>query len=113
MSCDRQQPEWISGNIFIRANKLQAGEMTGGHAHKFDHTTIVLTGAVHVRVVKPDGTLVADTTFRAPSHFLVKAEWFHHITATEDDTRFWCVYSHRTHQGEVAQVFTGFTEAYH
>lgn len=105
--------EWISGNIFIRPNEhLPKGSIIQGHTHNFDHTTIVFTGAVHVRAKLPDGRII-DRDFAAPSHFLVKAEVEHEITATENDTTFWCVYSHRTPQGDVSQKHTGWLDSYY
>jgi hypothetical protein len=105
-------PEWISGNIYIRPNCLpRVGDKVNGHKHNFDHTTIVFKGAVHVRAVTPDGRVI-EQNFSAPSHFLVKKDVEHEITATEDDTVFWCVYSHRDAQGRVTQEFTGWEEAY-
>lgn len=50
--------------------------------------------------------------FKAPAHFLVHADVKHTITATEDDTEFWCVYSHRDAQGNVVQAYTGWESAY-
>lgn len=89
----------------------KAGDlMAPGHTHNFDHTTIVFRGAVHVEATTPDGRqIVAD--FRAPAHFLVKADVLHKITALEDDSEAWCVYSHRTPQGDVVQVYTGWEKA--
>lgn len=105
-------PEWVSGNVFIRRNRLPAtGDAVNGHKHNFDHTTIVFKGAVHVRAVKPDGT-VLERDFEAPAHFLVKADVEHEITATEPNTEFWCVYSHRTPQGRIVQEYDGWTPAY-
>lgn len=106
------QKEWISGNIFIRPNTLEkAGSRVQGHKHHFDHTTIVYTGAVHVRAVTPEGVVI-ERDFHAPAHFLVLAEVEHEITALEDGTTFWCVYSHRDPQARVTQVNTGWEEAY-
>lgn len=104
--------ELVSGNIFIRKNGGMAkGDKVGGHTHNFDHTTIVFTGAVHVSALCPDGRVI-EQDFRAPTHFLVKAEVKHEITALEDGTEFWCVYGHRTPQGDVVQEFNGWSEAY-
>lgn len=104
--------ELISGNIFIRPSIMSyKGLSIDGHTHNFDHTTIVFRGAVNVIVTKPDGTIIVKD-FVAPSHFLVEADAKHQITALEDDTEFWCVYSHRTPQGDITQVATGFTEGY-
>lgn len=121
--------EWISGNVFIRATKMaKAGEPHPGHRHNFDHTTVVFTGAVHVRKclqrVNDNGAPMFDThgapilievmnrEFKAPAHFLVEAEAWHQIVATEDNTEFWCVYSHRTPQGDVVQHYTGWESAH-
>jgi quercetin dioxygenase-like cupin family protein len=104
--------ERISGNIFIRPNRLaKAGDFTRGHKHNFDHTTIVFSGAVRVKATLVDGK-VLEREFHAPDYFLVRAGVEHEITATEDGTEYWCVYSHRTPQGEVTQVDTGWEEAY-
>lgn len=104
--------ELVSGNVFIRKNGgLKKGDVCGGHTHNFDHTTIVFTGAVHVKALTPDGRVI-EQDFAAPSHFLVKAEVRHEITALEDGTEFWCVYSHRTPQGEVILDHIGWSEAY-
>lgn len=103
--------EWVSGNVFIRPNNIaKAGQGVEGHTHNFDHTTIVFTGSVFVEAVLPDGTIKTGT-FKAPAHFLVKAEVEHKITALEDNTVFWCVYSHRTPQGDVIQEYDGWMDA--
>lgn len=104
--------EWISGNIFIRPNPLpKAGDKVDGHTHNFDHTTIVFRGAVHVKATLPNGTII-ERDFHAPAHCLIRADVMHEITALEDNTEFWCVYSHRTPQGEVAETYTGWEGAY-
>jgi len=104
--------EWVSGNIFIRPMKFEkAGNKINGHKHNFDHTTIVFKGAVHVKALTPDGRVI-ERDFAAPAHFLVKAEVEHEITATADGTEAWCVYSHRTAQGDVVQDYTGWERAY-
>jgi hypothetical protein len=103
--------EWISGNVFIRPTVCaKAGDGRDGHKHNFDHTTIVFRGAVHVKAKLPNGRVI-EQDFKAPSHFLVKAEVEHQIVALVDDTEFWCVYSHRTPQGDIVQEHTGWREA--
>lgn len=103
--------EWISGNIFIRPNTLDhAGQCVDGHTHNFDHTTIVFTGSVHVEATLPNGE-VKTGVFEAPAHFLVKADVTHKITALVDNTVFWCVYSHRTPQGDIIQEYDGWMDA--
>lgn len=104
--------EFVSGNVFIRPNKMEkAGQVVPGHTHNFDHTTIVFKGSVHVKATYPDGT-VREGNFKAPSHFLVRADVSHEIMSTRDDTEFWCVYSHHTPQGDVVQEYTGWEASY-
>jgi len=103
--------EWVSGNIFIRPNKLEkAGSGTPAHSHNFDHTTIVFKGSIHVHATLPNGTVI-ERDFVAPSHFLVRRDVLHAIFALEDNTEYWCVYSHRSPQGDIVQEWNGWREA--
>lgn len=104
--------EWVSGNLYIRPMYLrEAGAVVQGHTHNFDHTTIVFTGAVRVVATLPDGRTVTQD-FHAPAHMLIKKDVTHEITALEDHTQVWCVYAHRTPQGDVVQEVTGWMDAY-
>ena len=104
--------EWVSGNVFIRPNRLEkVGDKVDGHKHNFDHTTIVFTGAVHVKATLPDGRVI-ERDFRAPSHCLIRADVEHEIVATEPNTEFWCVYSHRSAQGDVQVEYSGWEPGY-
>jgi L-ascorbate metabolism protein UlaG (beta-lactamase superfamily) len=105
--------EWVSGNIFIRTamQMADAGTVNPGHTHQFDHTSIVFTGSVRVNATLPDGRRI-ERDFQAPAHFLVKAEVEHEITALEDGTTLWCVYSHRTPKGDVVQDYNGWRNSY-
>ena len=104
--------EWVSGNVFIRPNKLaKAGDAIEGHRHNFDHTTIVFTGAIRITATLPDGSQrCADK--RAPGYLLIRKDVTHRIEALEPDSVFWCVYSHRTPQGDVVQEWDGWLPAY-
>lgn len=105
--------EFISGNIFIRPNELpEVGNRIDGHRHNFDHTTIVIRGAVDVVVRGDEGVVLGEGHFAAGEHFLVKAGLEHEITATEPNTLFHCVYAHRTPQGDVVQEYTGWEKAH-
>lgn len=104
--------EEASGNIFLRKWRGMAkGHVLNGHKHTFDHTTIVFVGSVHVKAKCPDGRVI-EKDFTAPAHFLVKADVEHEITALEEGTEMWCVYSHRNAQGEILQEYTGWGPAY-
>ncbi len=98
MSCIHYN-ERASGNIFIRPSGfLHAGKTMPRHRHNFDHTTIVFSGSL--RIVPDDGP---PAVLKAPAEYLVKAGVEHEITALEDGTVYWCVYSHRSANGEVVQ----------
>lgn len=43
------QPEMVLGNIFIRVNVGEVGDVIDGHEHNFDHATLVQKGRVHIR----------------------------------------------------------------
>lgn len=102
--------EFVSGNIFIRPNALlPKGHITHGHKHTFDHTTIIFSGSIHAKKINEDGT-TEEKDFKAPAHFLVKAGVEHEITSLEDDTTYWCVFSLRDSEGEVAKEWDGWHE---
>ena len=104
--------EWISGNIFIRPNHLEkVGDSTPGHTHNFDHTTIFFSGSFLVKAKMPDGSVI-ERTFKAPAHALIRADVEHDIIALENNSVFWCVYSHRNPQGEISEVNTGWLHGY-
>lgn len=99
--------EIACGNIFIRKNYLpNVGDSVDGHTHNFDHTTLFQRGSFHVKAVLPDGTVV-ERDFVAPTFALIKAEVKHEIVATSPNSEFWCVYSHRTAQGDIVQEYNG------
>lgn len=104
--------EWVSGNVYIRPNHLsKVGDVTHGHKHNFDHTTIVFKGGIRVKARLPDGSSV-DREFLAPSHCLIRADVEHEISALVDNTEYWCVYAHRTPQGDVVTEYDGWIPAY-
>ena len=37
--------ELVSGNIYIRGNSANVGDVVNGDTHNFDHTTYVVHGA--------------------------------------------------------------------
>lgn len=101
------------GPIQIRITKMEkVGAVCPGHTHNFDHVTHVIKGKVRVQVRYEDGRPEIDVEMNAPHFFLVEAHAFHTITALEDDSEFWCVYPHRTENGDVSMHFTGFEGAY-
>jgi hypothetical protein len=130
--------EWISGNVFIRPmgdrEGLKPGQVVAGHTHNFDHTSIFFCGRWRVRkwvpVVREDGSPVApddangganggewamlvDFERDGPFHLLIEAHARHEFTFLGPGVgKAWCVYSHRTPQGEVSEHYTGWWDAY-
>jgi hypothetical protein len=126
--------EGICGNLFTRPNLLDApGQVVQGHKHNFDHMTIFWRGWWLVEAELPDGRIItrqfASENYErnenelsghdykpVGAHCLIRADVKHKITLLGCDKRgglFWCVYAHRSPQGEVTQQATGFEAAYH
>lgn len=99
--------EHVSGNIFLRPNIGGKGDKVGGHKHNFDHTTFIIRGSIHVKFGCPCQATYREETYQAGDHFLVKAEIEHFIEFLEDNSLFYCVYSHRDPTGEVVQEYPG------
>jgi quercetin dioxygenase-like cupin family protein len=104
--------EFQCGNIYVRpSGVLAAGSVTGGHEHNFDHTTYIVSGAVRIKRIAPDGhSNVQD--FSAGEWTLIRAQDHHEIVSLIDGTVFHCIYSHRNAQGEVVQTNEGWTKSY-
>ena len=101
--------EDVMGNIFVRRNRMRKGEVIHGHAHAFDHVSYCTHGAVTVRAGEQVRTIRASDD---RNYILIRAGVEHEITALEERTKFDCVYSHRTPQGEVVEEYTGWDQAY-
>lgn len=77
-------------NIFSKQmHFLKAGDAEEGHAHSFDHTTLLASGRLRLRAL---GT---DTDFTAPQHIFIKAGVQHELTALEDNTVAYCIHALR------------------
>jgi hypothetical protein len=108
--------EWVSGNIFIRSmggdTGLNPGDIVGGHTHSFDHTTILFCGRWQVKKWL-NNIVVFDFEKDGPFHVLIEANARHQFKFLGPGVgHAWCIYSHRTPQGEISQVETGWYEAY-
>lgn len=77
-------------SVYVRQMRFQsAGDVEIGHAHQFDHQTLVSKGSVQVEV---DGK---KTVFNAPHIVLIKKDAIHELTAMEDDTVVYCIHALR------------------
>ena len=102
--------EFVSGNIYVRSKVCDAGYVNEGDLHNFDHTTLLLSGKWHIKREWPNGN-TREGEYNAPHHLLIEADVKHTITCLEAGT-YWCVYSHRTPQGEVIQHYNGWQQSY-
>lgn len=105
--------EYASGNIFQRQMIFaKAGDVVQGHAHNFDHVTFVCMGGVRIERKHPDGREDSIEVMAGEPGVLIKAECIHKLTALTDGTTAFCIYAHRTPQGDVVQRYTGWQDAY-
>jgi hypothetical protein len=129
--------EWISGNVYIRmmggGSGLAEGEKIRGHTHNFDHTSIFFNGRWQVKrwsqlvdeqgeprqidgepgwIIMPGDKFERD----GPFHLLIKAgckhEFIYRGSPDGMPGRAWCIYSHRTPQGDVVEHWNGWRMAY-
>jgi quercetin dioxygenase-like cupin family protein len=68
---------------------LKAGDIESGHAHQFDHCTLLAYGSLTVTV---NGK---SKDFKAPQMIYIKAGEYHELKALEDDTVAFCIHALR------------------
>lgn len=111
LTCEQEGGEYASGNIYLRPVHLKTkGAQVEGHKHNFDHTTFIVKGSVHVLATCDEGCR-KEQDFTAGQHFLIRKDWMHDITALEDNVEFYCIYAHRTPQGDIVQEYNGWSPA--
>lgn len=72
-----------------------AGDREDGHAHTFDHLTLLAAGSLQVTV---NGIA---SEFKAPQMIYIKAGKEHELVALEDNTIAYCIHALRDHEGEL------------
>jgi hypothetical protein len=93
--CIEQPPFWeaVTDGVFIKQMLLKdVGTRVPQHAHVYDHTSMLATGAVRVWM---DEKLIGD--FRAPYPLFIKAKIKHTFQSLEPNTLIYCI--HRLHPG--------------
>lgn len=77
-------------NVFIKQMRFaKAGDREEGHAHLFDHVTLLASGKVRITA------LGQATEFTAPHHIFIKAGVVHELEALEDNTVVHCIHGIR------------------
>jgi hypothetical protein len=74
---------------------LKAGDTEQGHAHCFDHLTLLAAGSLKV--------IVNDvaTEFKAPHMIYIKKDDVHELVALEDNTVAYCIHALHDHDGDL------------
>jgi len=74
-------------NMYVRMMEFKkSGCCEPGHAHPFDHLTLLTKGSVQMEV---DGII---STFNAPKMIFILKDKVHSITALEDNTLAFCIH---------------------
>jgi quercetin dioxygenase-like cupin family protein len=83
-------------NLFMRSMHFKhAGDIEHGHAHIFDHVSLLTAGSAKVTV---EGV---SKVFTSPHAIFIRRDWTHEIEALEDNTIMICV--HALRDGERAE----------
>ena len=90
-------------NVFTRIMVFnKAGDIEMGHKHNYDHGTLVSTGSVRVDILEEDKkTIISSKVFKAPTFIFVKKDYYHQLTALEDNTICACIHALRTNDDEI------------
>lgn len=83
------------GNVWIRQNFLaNAGDVSIGHHHYFDHVTLLSQGKVRVDVDGQPGK-----EFTGPTFLMLKKDKKHNFVALTDNVVWFCVFALRDEDG--------------
>ena len=82
-------------NLFMRSMHFKhAGDVEHGHAHTFDHVSLLTAGSAKVTV---EGV---SRVFTAPHAIFIRKDWMHEIEALQDDTIMICIHALRNGERE-------------
>lgn len=74
-------------NLFVRQMHFaEVGDLEMGHAHSFDHFTLLAKGRLAVKIKDEV------TEFVAPQIIFIKAELRHELTALSENTVVYCIH---------------------
>lgn len=95
----------IVDNVLVRMVRLlRVGDYTEGHAHTFDHITLLATGAVLME--HPNGS----QEFRAPHLIVTPKDIAHKFTALEPQTLYCCIHAIRDENNNIVAPDTPLDE---
>jgi dTDP-4-dehydrorhamnose 3,5-epimerase-like enzyme len=85
------------------------GSVVNLHFHTYDHVTIVLRGAVHLRAYRTNENGEAtgepiEENLKSPAYIKIRKRMLHEFTALEADTHAVCIFALRDKDGIVTDV---------
>lgn len=84
----------IVDNVFVKLHHFEnAGDTHQGHAHVFDHITLLASGSV--KMVHDNG----EAEYKAPHIIVTPKGITHQFTALEANTTFFCIHAIRDGDG--------------
>lgn len=84
----------LVSNLWVKMMHFKkTGDIEQGHAHVFDHLTLLASGSLRVVV---NG---ASSDFKAPHMIYIKKDAVHELTALEDNTVAYCIHALRDGDG--------------
>jgi hypothetical protein len=92
-------------NVYTRMMHFEKeGDIEHGHAHDFDHGTLVSTGAVLVEILdNATKQPASQKTIEAPNFIFIEKDKLHRLTALADDTVCACIHALRTNDEELLE----------
>lgn len=89
------------GNVWLAQHHLPLADMEiTGHAHSFDHASLLVQGRVKVQIEGEEWK-----EFQAPTFIVIRANLNHRIVALENDTIWYCVFAMRDFEGQVVSQY--------
>jgi hypothetical protein len=80
----------------------KVGDIEYGHAHNFDHGTLVSGGVVLVEILDSETKeSVSQKIIEAPNFIFIEKDKFHRLTALADNTVCACIHALRSNDQEL------------
>ena len=92
-------------NVYTRLMHFKnVGDVELGHAHDFDHGTLVSSGSVLVEILdSKTNKTISKKTIEAPNFVFIEKGKAHRITALSDNTVCACIHALRTNDEELLE----------
>lgn len=84
-------------NVYSRLMHFKKeGDYEEGHAHEYDHGTLVAAGSLKVEMLDENGEQISERVFYAPNFIFIDKNKAHRLTALQDNTIAACIHAMRT-----------------